>query len=84
MNQEIETSKNKELILLELERIKKDYQEEDICWQEFVRTVTVDPLLTMTEVVYLYGELSKELDGDSLIRVNKEDQEEPLEEYAIF
>jgi hypothetical protein len=84
MNKEIETSQNKELVLKELDRIRELYQKEDICWQEFARSITVDPLLTMTEVVYIYGELSKELDGDALIRVNKEDQEEPLEEYAIF
>ena len=52
----------------EVRRVLKEYQEEDICWQELASSVHFDPRLDLEAQVNVYATLCNKIDGDKICR----------------
>lgn len=52
----------------EVRRVMKEYQKEDICWQELVSSVHLDPRLDLEAQVNVYATLCNKIDGDEICR----------------
>ena len=57
----------------EFDRIMQEYQNGNVCWPEFVDSIKPNPELSITDIVCLYAKLTKEIDGDIILRINTND-----------
>lgn len=60
----------------EVRRVMKEYQEEDICWQELASNIHLDPRLDLEAQVNVYATLYKKIDGDKICRHAFDEYEE--------
>ena len=73
-----------ELARAEVERVLKEYQEQDVCWNEFAESVHLDSRLGLDMQVQVYGELCRLIDGDMVCRIIPDEEGREYEEEIQY